>query len=58
MLDIRDIDDKFWKAIEQEEYIALKGKKNGGSKAQVNKKEETSTNEQEVVCPSKGRSET
>ena len=57
MLDIRDIDDKFWKAIEQEEYTALKGKKNGGSKAKVSKEEETGTDEQEVVRESESGSE-
>ena len=42
--------------ITREEYDALKGKENGGSKAKVSK-EETGTDEQEVILESESGSE-
>ena len=42
--------------ITREEYEALKGKENGGSKAKVSK-EETGTDEQEVILESESGSE-
>jgi len=43
--------------ITREEYEALKGKKNGSPQTKISAPEETSADEQEVVCESESGSE-